>query len=780
MRLRLSARILIGLCSLVAGVTAIAGEDDRLLLAEVVVNYMPQGTVLMLWDGDTRFSVRAADLEKWRVRRPYPEPAWHDGDAYYALSYFPGVTADYDAASVAVAFSIPPRNLEPMFSSLMDEKIPSADSVTGFYLDYDWSYTDTGESAVAGLIAPTVFTPAGNLKNDFIYRDYGDLPADSRSQEEWIRLTSTFTRDDPDRMLSYRAGDLTSTPGLWGGGYRLGGVQVATNFATRPGYITFPVPSLEGEARVPSVVDLYVNGVLRNRNQVPPGQFRVDDIPVVTGEGQVQMVVTDILGREQVVVQDFYASAQLLREGLSDWSYSIGKLRRNFGLASNEYGEGVLLARHRYGLNSSVTLGGRMELSDFTQIFGGSMDWALPRGGVASTGLGWSTGRAGRGMAWSLGYQYLGSDFHISARASGTSKGFTLIDPEGIFTPPSLQTVVSAGWRGGMKGSVGATLVHQSFRDRVNQNVLTLTHSRILPGRISLAVYTSWREAEVSDFSLGFSFSKPFGYRQSAGGSAGYEQNEFRVRAETQYSLPAGPGVGYRLGTSLAENNQYDANVVGQTDFGRYSLDAQQYGDNFSWRANAMGSLAWMAGRSYFAREINDGFAVAKVGNFSDVRVYVDNQEIGRSDSRGRILLPALRPYEINRVRIEANDLPIQARIGAVEMIVSPAFRSGTVVNFDVDMSFSVIVYARLSGGGAVPEGAVARISGRREGIPVGLNGMIYLTGLDGVTDVEVTWREHSCSFTISIPTGDHPLPSIPATCTGERIPQPVVMGAAR
>ena len=67
---------------------------------------------------------------------------------------------------------------------------------------------------------------------------------------------------------------------------------------------------------------------------------------------------------------------------------------------------------------------------------------------------------------------------------------------------------------------------------------------------------------------------------------------------------------------------------------------------------------------------------------FPDVRVYLDNREAGRTDSDGRLLLPGLRPYESNRVRVAVDDLPLDAEIGAAEVEAVPFERSGMTIAF--------------------------------------------------------------------------------------------------
>ena len=242
---------------------------------------------------------------------------------------------------------------------------------------------------------------------------------------------------------------------------------------------------------------------------------------------------------------------------------------------------------------------------------------------------------------------------------------------------------------------------------------------------------------------------------------ASHREDETRFRFEAQQQVPVGTGVGYRVGATYANENQLDGTFIGQTEVGRHTLDARRYDGSNTWRVGTQGSLAWLAGRPYAAREITDGFAVTKVADIPNVRVYLDNQEIGRSDSHGQILLPSLRPYESNRIRIAAEDLPLGVQVDKLELIVAPYYRSGTVVEFPVRVSKHAVLNAVRDNGEQVPEGAVVRIAGRDDWSIVGLDGLVYLTGLDGPTRLEVSWLEQSCTIDIELPESDEPLPNI-------------------
>ena len=51
-----------------------------------------------------------------------------------------------------------------------------------------------------------------------------------------------------------------SAAGAWGRSVRFGGIQFGTNFSTQPTLVTTPLLFAQGEAIVPSTVDVFVNG----------------------------------------------------------------------------------------------------------------------------------------------------------------------------------------------------------------------------------------------------------------------------------------------------------------------------------------------------------------------------------------------------------------------------------------------------------------------------------------------------------------------------------------
>jgi outer membrane usher protein len=169
---------------------------------------------------------------------------------------------------------------------------------------------------------------AGNtLISGFLLEDLTQAPGATR-------LETTLARDFLGTRSTLRLGDTISTGGAFAAPVRLAGMQYATNFATDPAFVTFPLPTIGGLARQDSVVDVFIDNVQRDARAVPRGPFALESLPVVTGAGEVQLQVTDLLGREQLITQSYYVSSRLLKPGLHDFGYELGALRRDYGRES--------------------------------------------------------------------------------------------------------------------------------------------------------------------------------------------------------------------------------------------------------------------------------------------------------------------------------------------------------------------------------------------------------------------------------------------------------------
>jgi len=757
-----------------------AGAYEMLML-DVSCNSSPPHQALVLRDDDGHFWLEEPLADICRINGQRPAAVVHRGIRFLPLAGFKGSETEFDSAVLSLSVTIPPRYMEPQIEVIRDLKDPVADDGLGLYLDYDVSYQDLddGGTNFAAVMSPNFFSPLGVLQNSLIYRngdfDFDDTEDDrfeeyrSRLDDGLIRLETTWFVDDPDRMESYRVGDGALPTGMLGTSARFGGVQVATNFATRPSFVTFPLPELSGAALLRSSADLYVNGRLSHRGDLAPGPFSFEEIPVTTGAGEVRLVTRDLAGREQVVVADFYATPQILRRDLSEYAYTVGALRDDYGIESNDYGDAFFSGFHRKGVTDTVTVEGMTELSHDVSRVGGAVAWLSDRFGVSSVGLGLSNAESeGWGNEWMVAHDYQSRHFRVSGSIRGTSDGFRQLTSIGEEFLPRYQYNFGGGINMARYGSIAASFIRQDYQEEEDISLLNLTYSATLRRDNFISAFATYADSGDTDFTIGLSFTRNLGGRRSATTTVTHGDDGTRGRAEIRSNLPVGPGFGYRLAAGMEDDeSEWQGELEAASRVGRYSFAADHDEEGTSWRASTTGSAAWTGGLPFMAREIRDSFAVVKVNGFENVRVYLENQEIGVTDATGRILLPGLRPFEENRVRIEIQDLPLTARIDKQQVIVAPYFGAGVIVDFPASEGNDVMLRLLTPDGAAAPQGAVIVMDGQDRRFPVGIDGAAYLQDVATSDAGSLVWQDQRCTFTIALPDDGGLVPNLgDVTCS--------------
>ncbi len=171
------------------------------------------------------------------------------------------------------------------------------------------------------------------------------------------------------------------------------------------------------------------------------------------------------------------------------------------------------------------------------------------------------------------------------------------------------------------------------------------------------------------------------------------------------------------------------------------------------------GGATLLDGMLRASRRIDGSFAVVDVGGIADVPVYLENQLVAHTDASGRALLPNLLSYDINRISIEPQDLPLNTAIESRQMEIRPAYRSGVVARFPVQRTSPGTFSLVREDGQPVPAGATVRFNGGT--FKVALNGLTYVTTLDHGASGTVEWKGGSCVFQVQLPFGDDPLPDL-------------------
>jgi outer membrane usher protein len=737
---------------------------EELWLAVAVNGQLTGTTALVRYDHAGNLWVSEEDLKSWRLTIPSEADTSLPGTTLYPLSAYPGLTFRVDEGAQTLAVDAPARLFDSVQLAGRESGYQAAPPAPpGGFFNYDivGTHDDNGSGASALLEAGT-FGRFGTAVTRFVERQIPAPAANGATAPAGsVRLESTWTLDRPHSLTSLRVGDsITGASRWWGGAVRFGGLQWGTNFATQPGLVTMPLPSIGGESALPSTLELYVNNALRVRQNLPEGPFTVRDVPIVSGEGQIRVVVRDLLGREQVISQSYYSSPRLLRAGLHDYSIEAGAVRENFGLASNDYGRPLITGTERYGLSDRITGEIHAELLEDQQTAGVAGGWLLQNLGVISAAIAGSHSEMGTGELVSLGFERSAARFSVGANAEFASAEFMrvgLMEGERV---PRLKTQLFANLALGKLGSLSLLSARQQFRTGETTQLTSLRHSVDVRGLGYLNLTALRASGSDHDTFIGISLSRSLGNRRGASVSVTSERSGISAFAQMQQGLPAGTGLGYRVRALSGSSNGAEGEVSYQNDVGTYSLGARQIGDFTEGTASLSGGVAVMGAGFFASRRIDSSFAIAHVDQ-ADVRVYRDNQLVGRTNEDGYVILPGLRAYEDNCISIEQADLPLDVAVASLDMKAVPAFRSGMLLDFPIERSRGALLTVMLENGEPLPSLAVVTVEGQTDSFPAGLRGEVYISRLADKNRLRATWPGGTCEFDAAYTPSADPLPRL-------------------
>ena len=760
--------------SLVAVAVALPARADNaappgfaVAVLVVTLNRQPQREpIVALRDARGAVFVAAADFAQWRLRVPDAAALVHAGERYYPLAALPGLVASVNESAQALVIEAPAALFPatPIDVAAAPAPLPRR-SASGGFLNYNLLAShESGATSTAASLELGLFGASGVLTNSGTVGDGDSVP-------HWTRLESTWTYAMPSRIAALRAGDAISRAGAWGHALRFGGVQLATDFATRPDLVLSPGEAVAGQAIVPSTVDVFVNNALVAQQPVRPGPFSITNIPPVTGAGNVTLVIRDELGRDQVITRPFYASQALLRPGLDDFSVEAGWLRRNFGIASDDYGPWFASATFRRGLSSEATGEVRAEAEAGLANVGASGDVLVGELGIVDTSLAAGRNRVGSGARVAVGFERQSPGLSLAVHGAWASPRFRQLgDFESTLTVER-EVIATAGYGFGRFGTASIAYVDRHYREQSAAAIASFGYSLGLDRWGYLAASLTRVRGDGGSTAINVIWTVPFGTATST--TLGVDRvrgagaNRDEVSLSAQRNLPAGEGVGWRLRAS--DNGPRQAQIDVQGRYASLSAEVAEVQRRTGERVSLTGGIGAIADSLFVSRTIDDSFGLVRVRGYPDVRVYAQNQEIGRTDASGSLVVPRLLAYQRNALRIEQADLPFDAEFDALVQEAVPYARNGVVVDFAVRPARGALVTFVLENGQPAPSGARASIDGSERSFAIANDGVAYLAGLAAQNRVVLSWRDRTCTVAFDVPATGDPQPRLgPFVCRSQ------------
>lgn len=698
------------------------------LLLDTVVNRQALGEpqLLRVQDGELQISAETLQAAGATSLAGGAESGW------LPLHTVAGEFHVVDPQQMRLEVTLPPEAFAttPLNAEQAAPAGPRSPSPLAAIIGYDANLGvegSTGRTQSSLLLDAAVGAGDFNCRSRHLWRD---------SVGGVARLDTACTVDWPERALALAVGDGITRHAVLSAPVRYGGVRFGTDYALQPYLYTQPVLELEGVARLPSVLEIWIEQQLALRAEVPPGTFVLDNLPLLTGTGRIEAVIVDALGRRTVVSQPFYTDPVLLRPGLTDWAVELGWLRPG-AFEDDRYTDPFGLMTWKRGLSTRLTLEARAEMRERGVVLGGSAYANLGGWGVLEAGAAASDFDGRRGRAGVLGYTYRGRDWSIGLRRTMRSPGYSDLAWPVPGLAPRRETVVGGGVRLGA-ASLSLNAAAREGADGARQSLATTALSMPAgPGYVTLTatrIFHPRRESTVLAL-----YTLPLDSGDTVSARLVHEDGSLLPGVAYQRSPPLGPGIGYRGGVERrADGAAANLDLLWRNERGELDASVQYARDQVDARIGASGAVVVTRGGVFAAPDDGGSFALVSIPA-PGARVLHDNQVVSATDRRGRALLSRVRAFQRNRIAIAVEDLPINVRLALPELDVVPGRRQVALAQFDAVAVQYLAANLTLANGNHVPVGANAQIGDAA--FPVGHGGLLFAEVPLDRTDIVVTWQ---------------------------------------
>jgi outer membrane usher protein len=690
----LTGGFIIAVFSFVCVNSRVASAAETVILT-VSLNTISRGEFFLKRSTDGNLLMRSKDLRQIGFKITAVPETTVDSVAYVSLNDLSGVTAVLDEKKLLLDLRAGPAwvdlpHVVQNFSPTSDTYVPTSEASA--FINYRLDYGN-GTDVQAGTWSATGQT--GVRRGNLLLLGDGYYQGTQKTQQA-VRLMTNLSWDRPESTSRWVLGDINATAGEPSGPILMGGIGYSSAYSMSPGLITYPMGEFGGITTLPSEADIYVNGVLVRREQLAPGDYRFKNLPVSNGANNIQILLRDSFGNERWSTTRFYLSDQLLKSGLHDYSYNMGFMRLDFGTASNSYGRPLLVARHMFGVNNSLTMGAGAEAGNNLVNLVPRAVISLGRVGVLNLLAGESSDRdRGLGTTMGIGYQFQSLHVNYQLNMSHNTRGYrTLANQQandtarldggtGISMGSSLLGTVS------LNGSYIETYAGQLIRS------IGVSYSRALTKSVQFTASwnSSWGTTNSVNFFTGLTFFPTHDLTASA--TLQTSQGTNKETLSLQKSLPIGEGIGYRA-TLEREQNQAQtllrANPYLQVNgsHGSYTADLQgQYNQQDgkttgSYLVSAAGALVYAGGHFGLSRPVSSSFAVVQVEGLADVTVLLNNQEVARTNANGMAYISNLQSYQDNKIAFKDNQIEANYLIKRYTANATPGLFGGECIYFPV------------------------------------------------------------------------------------------------
>jgi outer membrane usher protein len=725
------------------------GFEELYLTASV--NKQPSSEILSFLTKNSALYIPQSLLLKQQIILPTIAPVAYEDTNYYPITVFKNTHYTIDKQNLTISLDFPVDVFKPTIINKQAKLNHYRKPDLGAYFNYNiYAYSLSGQNQLNSNIEVGLFNQYGMGTSSFLVNT-----GSANDTQNIIRLFTTWTYDNPDKMQTWHFGDAITQAGSWGNAVNFAGVQWSTNFNTQPNFTTYPLMTLQGVSVLPSVSDLYINSMAQGQAKLQPGPFYFNNVPLVDGQGNIKLITTDILGRQQIVNLPFYNSRDLLKQGLEEFSYEVGLVRMDFGLESNNYRDLMFTGTQRKGITDKFTRDIHTELLAKQQTAGIGGSYLINNYGVLNSAVAISNANdLGQGGMWLVGFERRTDHYSYTLQGQLASPHFTKLGYDFNQPAPRASYQASVGFPLG-QGNLGLAYLNQQNQIFPNTQLLSATYSRAFGHNLFmlLSLAKQKTQGQTDNNTVLLNLTIPFGNNANLNAGVGLQNSDLTESLQLSRSLSQGSSYGYDIAVENGLTKRQQASISMQNNYTTFIGSLNNNDGITSGSINLMGGVVLLDKHFYLTRRIDNSFAVVKIPSFVKVDVYANSTQIGQTNAKGEIFVGNLIPYMDNTVSLGLSNLPYNIATDTIKQNVTLYPKTGIVVQFDIKQTRAATLTIKQASGEVIPLGASVKINEQTNSYIVGEDGLTYLADLQDVNLITVNWFDKQCSFRLHGPT---------------------------
>ncbi|MBV1774445.1 fimbria/pilus outer membrane usher protein [Burkholderiaceae bacterium DAT-1] len=548
---------------------------------------------------------------------------------------------------------------------------------------------------------------------------------------------------------------------------RIYGVQFHTDTDMDPDKLAGARPKVRGLARTNATIRIFQSGHQLYSRNVPPGDFLIEDLPVLLGNQDLLVRVEESDGRVQEYLQPVSVLPSMRATGESTWSLAIGRSASasDFNILSWQHARGIA---SEWTFNTEGVLGNRYQaLSAGVTRQLGNMGALEADVSVSHYHDPFNDGRgASARVLWAKSLSDTQTDFQLIAARHDSPGYLDMNDAVALSESPrlsrrfrtkdSLQMIVQQ--RIGARLSVSANATQTTAWDSQDKQQVT-------------ALNANWQMSGSSLLSLSYNRTQVFGFPTATFLMLQWQMplgirpdNQSFMSIRRQVNDPGGSGYQASLGGAFGEKLQSNYAVtlshgqeasldgfLGQnTSKGLATLSFSHYSNGTSLGAQFSGGLALHRDGLTLGTMLGESAALVYTGGVGDVNILGYPNSV--SDRKGYALIPSLAPYRENSILLQPGFDPAgnSAEVETLSKEVVPSRGALVRIPFKAQRGIPVLLSIRRDNGQWVPLGARIDLGEGRENW-VGPRGMSYVLLPDTSGVAKVVWGDGRCTFAYDV-----------------------------